>query len=254
MDGEKRWVWDLHPLSRCSWGNLQYPDDGTVAGQTIELRRAMGMLNGEYAVVDLLPGKARPSMKMVTFTRKFYIPTEADLAIVRTKYPDNSDPAVPPWPRIEADLITAGQSRDELVKLNAPTLLQLLASAGASIPDASPVPTSMSDRARTVGEQYTRTRDVLKPDNPNPDDSEVYDALAKACAQSDEANELPEFATWQRYLREWRKATGQQKNTRRAGRGRASGSLAPRESIEPEHLPSSIRPRSTGRSGRGADD
>lgn len=127
----KRWVWDLHPLSRNSWGNLQYPDDGTAPGQTIELRRAKGMLNGDYAVVDLLPGESRPSMKMGTFTRRFYVPTEADLEIVRTKYPDNSDPAAPPWPRIEADLIAAGQLRDELVKLNAPTLLQLLAVAGS---------------------------------------------------------------------------------------------------------------------------
>ncbi|MBW7906574.1 MAG: hypothetical protein LC135_16355 [Phycisphaerae bacterium] len=112
----------------------------------------------------------------------------------------------------------------------------------------------MPDRVRKVGEQYTRTRDVLNPGNPNPTDREVYDALARACAQSGEANELPGFDTWQRYLREWRRANGEQKNTRRAGRGRASGSLAPRESIEPEHLPTSIRPRSAGRRGCGADD
>jgi hypothetical protein len=119
--------------------------------------------------------------------------------------------------------------------------------------DSSDLP-SIPDRVRTIGEQYTRTCDVLKPTNSNPTDREVYDVLAKACAQSGEANELPEFNTWQRYLREWRKATGQQKNSRRAGRGRASGSLVPRKYIEVEHLPTSIRPRSAGRAGRGADD
>lgn len=159
----KRWVWDLHPLSRHSWGNVQYPDDGTARGQTIELRRAKGMLNGEYAVVDLLPGESRPSKKMGTFTRRFYVPTEADLEIVRTKCPDNSDPAVPPWPRIEADLIAAGQSRDELVKLNAPTLLQLLAAAGSKAavkrpgrkPDTDPKADAKLSEAWETGQHRT---------------------------------------------------------------------------------------------------
>jgi hypothetical protein len=117
--------------------------------------------------------------------------------------------------------------------------------------DSSDLP-SIPDHVRTIGEQYTRTCDVLNPTNPNPTDREVYDALKRAHAQSGEDAGLLDFHTWQRYLRKWRKATGQQKNTRRAGRGCASGSLVPRESIEAEHLPTSIRPRSADRGGRGA--
>lgn len=112
---------------------------------------------------------------------------------------------------------------------------------------------AIPNRARKVGEQYRQAVEVLRPDNPNPTDREVHDAIAKALKQSGEAHELPEFATWQRYLRDWRKATGQQKKKPRAGRAQVSGSLVPYDGIEPRSLPTSIRPVSVDRSGRGAD-
>lgn len=88
------------------------------------------MLGGVFQMVYLFPGEERPSPFMGTLRQRFYPPTDADLEIVRTNYPDNDDPACPPWARIESDLIAAGRAREDLVKLNAPTLLRLLVTNG----------------------------------------------------------------------------------------------------------------------------
>lgn len=122
-----RWVWDLRPLRRGTWGNLEQPDDGTSAGQTVKACRAVGMLNGTHQIVPLLPGQAKPSMGMGLQSRPYYIPTDEDTALVERLFPKLTDPSNPPWPQIEARLIVAGQVRDKLAAMNAPTLLLLLA-------------------------------------------------------------------------------------------------------------------------------
>ena len=95
-DEQLCWIWDLRPLSREAWGNLQYPDDGTAAGQVTKVRRAMGMYNGEHRTILLRPGQSKPSMKMMTFSRKFYVPIDEDIRIVRERCPGASNPENPP--------------------------------------------------------------------------------------------------------------------------------------------------------------
>ncbi len=56
---------------------------------------------------------------------KCYAPTDDDIEILAQAFPD-SDSLDPSWPNIEARLILAGHKRDELIWLNAPTLIALL--------------------------------------------------------------------------------------------------------------------------------
>jgi len=91
-----RWAWPLYPLKSGVGRNCPVPIDAAQAGQPV----AVGSL-------------------------QYYVPTAGDLASVKQHYADN-EPDNPSWPQIEADLIVAGRTRDELAKLNAPTLVKLL--------------------------------------------------------------------------------------------------------------------------------
>lgn len=99
------------------------------------------------------------------------------------------------------------------------------------------------DRARKASEQYRQAAEAL--DVSDPIDQEAYDQLATAMESSGEKADLPTFSTWQRNLREYRRLTGQQKNKPRAGREGSAGSLVRADQIEPEHLPTRIRPKSS---------
>jgi len=86
-----------------------------------------------------------------------------------------------------------------------------------------PATLDLPARARKAGEQYAQVLEALNVSNVT--DRDAYDQLAVAMTQSDERPELPQFDTWQRNLREYRRLTGTQKNKPRAGRleiGRAS--------------------------------
>ena len=96
-------------------------------------------------------------------------------------------------------------------------------------------------RARKAYRQYQRAAKALGTTDPT--DREAYDALAGAHAAAGEANDLPSFATWQRYVREHRRLTGTQKNTRRTGRAETTQRFARVEDIEPQSLPNRVRPR-----------
>ena len=92
-----------------------------------------------------------------------------------------------------------------------------------------------------AGEQYRQAAEAL--DTTNPTDREVFDQLTSAMRVSGEEVDLPNFATWQRNLREYRRLTGQQKNKPRAGREESAGGLVRSDQIEPEHLPTRVRPK-----------
>ena len=87
---ERRWAWDLYPLAARSWLNRQIANDGTLPGQSTEVRRAQG--RGQ--IVYLEPGEPKPSSKMGMFRRKFYLPTDEDLSILKRLYP-TADPHQP---------------------------------------------------------------------------------------------------------------------------------------------------------------
>jgi hypothetical protein len=84
---------------------------------------------------------------------------------------------------------------------------------------------SVSQTARRAGEQYRYAAPVLAHETGNESitDSEAHEFLRRAYdadqkGMADRYGELPNFATWTRYLRRFRQATGQQKYARRKGR------------------------------------
>lgn len=112
-----RWIWDLYPLARRTWGNHQWTDDGTPPGQRVTITRNRPRRKWPQGVV----------IGHVLERRVFYIPTDDDLALLRHRYP-NEDPRRPSWDHIEADLTIAGCTADELRRRKAPLLLSLLRS------------------------------------------------------------------------------------------------------------------------------
>ena len=76
--------------------------------------------------------------------------------------------------------------------------------------------------AEKANEQYQKACDALNKDKPT--DREAFDWWQ---GQAKERGRIiVTFATWQRYLRVWRKATGMQKNTPRGGRAADSRSVS----------------------------
>jgi len=114
--------------------------------------------------------------------------------------------------------------------------------------DGQGAPAESSDtppRAQKAYSQYQHGAGVLGKADPT--DREVYDLLLRSYEQAGEGDDLPSFATWQRNLREYRRLTGTQKNTSRAGRAEAARCFVKVEDIEPESLPHHVRPRSAGK-------
>jgi hypothetical protein len=125
------WLWDYYPLARDAWGNVLGFNDGSGDGHIIRMRmwlRAAPMSNFPPPVYR--PAQAPlPPMFQDGGSRDCYIPTDADMALVKRLFGDVADAGNPPWPQIAARLIAAGQDRDKLATYNAPTLLLLLAEA-----------------------------------------------------------------------------------------------------------------------------
>ncbi len=94
----------------------------------------------------------------------------------------------------------------------------------AAAPDAPNVPDppapKLPRQAARAGQQYEETCRYLEEQeaNPKPTDKDVYDKLSKIYGDRKAGNDLPNFDTWARDLRRWRKATGNQKNRPRHDR------------------------------------
>ena len=134
------WLWDLHPLAESAWPNVLGFNDGSGDGHTIDIRlwlRPKQMSN--YPPPAYRPDHA--PLPPVGYgnggVRRCYVPQTEDLELVRSIWPDIANPANPSWPGMEAELIAAGRTHDELAKLNAPTLLRLAAATRED--PASPV-------------------------------------------------------------------------------------------------------------------
>ncbi|HMQ14581.1 MAG TPA: hypothetical protein PKC49_01285 [Phycisphaerae bacterium] len=132
------WLWDARPLEDNSWGSVYGFDDGLGGGDFIDMRL---WLRPQARAMTNEPPIYRPAHAPLPplyddgGVRRCYIPSEEDLELVRRAYPEHRNPHVPPWLRIEADLVASGRSRDELLNLNAPALLRLLPGARAvSVP------------------------------------------------------------------------------------------------------------------------
>ena len=82
---------------------------------------------------------------------------------------------------------------------------------------------AVPQRARTAYQQFQQAADALGETKPT--DRDAYDQLTKAYKSAGEADELPEFDTWTRNLRLYRRPTGTQKYTPRDGRADSAGSV-----------------------------
>lgn len=73
-----------------------------------------------------------------------YVPTAADLATLRRVFPD-ANPERPSWANVEAELIAGGRHRADLIPLNAPTLIRMLAQHGNGEASNAPPATVTDD-------------------------------------------------------------------------------------------------------------
>lgn len=123
------WLWDLYPLAESAWPNILGFDDGSGDGNIIDMRYWLS----PYGLND--PPTYRPANALCrrVYTdggvRRCYVPQAKDLELIHRLWPTIKDPGNPPWPCVEAELIAGGQPRDELAKMNTPTLLLLLEKA-----------------------------------------------------------------------------------------------------------------------------
>jgi hypothetical protein len=179
------WLWDLYPLADGAWRNIQYSanyfkDWGTEPGTTISIRRWVTGPNGPSFLTEYTPADDYITEgyngRHATYNglyqdedRPCYVPEPDDLERVGRLFPKIAHAGNPPWPRVEAELVAAGRSRDELAKMNAPTLLLLLAQTrGATAPAAADdkrprcAPMSRAEIARRLlNKTSARTRDAL---------------------------------------------------------------------------------------------
>jgi hypothetical protein len=110
----------------------------------------------------------------------------------------------------------AGDARAESATPTAPTAPAGERAAGSATEPAIP------PRAAKAWGQYRR---ALEQEGKPLTDPVAYGVVKKDLLDDDERKDFPEFDAWVRALREWRKATGQQKNKPRAGRAGAARSI-----------------------------
>ena len=122
-----RWVWDLFPLSKDSWGAWQLADDEHRPDQRVFVRRYQGDgYLGPPVSMDMLARMIEQGHTPEDFAqREGYVPTQDDLDLLKRQYP-NSDPYQPVWRAIKSDLVAAGRAPGSIQGDDAPTLLGLL--------------------------------------------------------------------------------------------------------------------------------
>src|SRR5690606_27561693 len=73
---------------------------------------------------------------------------------------------------------------------------------------------AMPDRVRRAGKQYAAAAELLRGElEREPTDREAYDRMEELAADAGRKVELPEFDTWSRYLRDYRKGNAEGKNS-----------------------------------------
>lgn len=218
------WVWDLLPLALKAWPSRRIKTEVPPGGQVKLSERKSPRVTGPWA--------GNGGGGYLTLTRKGYRPTADDLAILRRAFPD-ADPEQPSWPTIRGKLVLANlpapfDTPDNLAKLSPPELLGALEKvlsddqapaecSGAADADALP------ERVTAARDQYLQACESLGKDSPA--DREAYNLLTRTYHLAGQASPLPAFSTWTSYLRQWRRATGQQKSKSRGTRQAEAGSL-----------------------------
>jgi hypothetical protein len=123
-------LWDMHPLGRGSRGNITGLFDEPSTSAVLDMRRWRRPSECRNCHSVYRPAHVRvPPLWRDGGMRHCYRPRPEDLAIVRHCVPRLSRAEAPPWRVIKASLIAAGHNHDELMKLQAPELLERLSAA-----------------------------------------------------------------------------------------------------------------------------
>ena len=139
-----RWLWDLCPLYKLSWGawELEY-DDLPRPDHRVFLRRYKdrdGQLGWALTLHEIGQRMERGAQVADFVVREAYVPNANDLELLKRFCPD-ADPYRPPWYLIKAYLVAADYDADLLDKHEAPVLLALLKKEMAKAivnPDSTP--------------------------------------------------------------------------------------------------------------------
>jgi len=102
--------------------------------------------------------------------------------------------------------------------------------------------TAIPDRIAKVARQFEEAAMALG--EPNPRDQDAYKLLKATYERSGEVSDLHNFPTWERYLRQYRQLTGTRKKRPRTKRLSGSGSIVSYGEVNPNELPTRIRPLS----------
>ena len=184
-ENTKRWVWPLLPFRFAKQKNQRYSGNDAVPGRsvTIEKRTFVDVPNFR----NYGPFGREPDRRVLISPHEFYVPAPDDVAILRKKYP-KADPWDPSWLRIETDLLARGLEPNELGRLKAPAILQLLSgkmrSGGSKRRSQSG--TAKRDESRGNGCWLTVTEcAVLLADELNIDKERAKGRISKAATAGD---------------------------------------------------------------------
>ena len=133
----KRWVWDLYPLAKDSWGAWELEDDEQRPDHRVYIRRLQdpGVLHTPDST-SLLLNRIDFNRHDQVLVREGYVPNANDVELLERLYP-GADPYRPAWYTIKADLVAAGRDAERLDKSEAPVLLTLLRKARGSTSDGA---------------------------------------------------------------------------------------------------------------------
>ena len=133
----KRWVWDLYPLAKDSWGAWELEDDEQRPDHRVYIRRLQspGVLHTPDTT-SLLLNRIDFNRHDQVLVREGHVPNANDVELLERLYP-GADPYRPAWYTIEAELVAAGCDAGRLDKSKAPVLLALLRKARGSTSDGA---------------------------------------------------------------------------------------------------------------------
>ena len=123
----KRWVWDLFPLAKDSWGAWQLEPESPRPDHRLYMYRYQG--EGYMGpVMELERLCIRNTEPRQIIHREACAPTDEDFALLKRCYP-KAEPCRPDWYKVKADLVVAGHDPDRLDMAEAPVLLGWLGMA-----------------------------------------------------------------------------------------------------------------------------
>jgi hypothetical protein len=139
----KRWVWDMYPLAKDSWGAWEVEPDMPRPDHRVYMYRVTNGDGTPWPVEAFAALSRRDAPSERILHREAYAPTDDDFDLLRSHFP-NGDPHRPDWYKVKAELQAAKHDGDKLDRAEAPVLLRLLKATRdpprteAAAPESSP--------------------------------------------------------------------------------------------------------------------